>query len=543
MKSTMMPVQLSTNMLLERAGRYFGNTEVLGRLPDKSTYRRTYAEIYRRARQLAQALRDKAGVAKGDAVATMSWNHAWHLESYFGIPAAGAVLHTLNLRLSPEDIAYIMNDADDRVLIIDDVLLPLWERVRPLLRTPPLVVVVPFSGAALPPGLESYEDFIDVDATSYLYPEQDENDAVGMCYTSGTTGKPKGVVYSHRSMVLHAVTGSIPDLLNLSVRDRLMIVTPMFHANAWATPFSAMMVGAGQILPGPHMGGEDLLDLMEEGRATLALGVPTIWMMIYQVLEQSKRKWNLTEGLRMLVAGSAVPLSMIENFEKHDMKVLHGWGMTETSPLGSFAFLKPEHEALPVVEQQAVQAMQGVAVPFVQMRIVDESGSEQPWNGTAVGEVQVRGPWVAGGYHATPNDPSKFTADGWLRTGDMGTINKSGYMRLVDRSKDLVKSGGEWISSVDLENMVMGHPGIAEASVIAIPHPKWDERPLVVAVKRPGAEVDAQALRDFLAPKLARFQIPDDYEWVDAIPKTATGKFLKTKLREVYKDRVSTTPV
>lgn len=542
MKSTMMQAQLSTNMLLERAGRYFGSTEVLGRLPDKSTYRRSYAEIHRRARQLAQALRDRAGVARGDAVATLCWNHAWHLESYFGIPAAGAVLHTINLRLSPEDIAYIMDDAQDRVLIIDDVLLPLWERVRPLLRAVPQVVVVPFGGAAVPAGMQGYEDFIDLDASAYEYPEQDENEAVGMCYTSGTTGRPKGVVYSHRSMVLHAVTGCIPDLLNLSARDRLLIVTPMFHANAWATPFSAMMVGAGQILPGPHLGGEDLLDLMVEGRATLALGVPTIWMMIHQVLEEGRRTWDLPKGMRMLVAGSAVPLSMIASFEKHGLNVLHGWGMTETSPLGSFAFLKPEHEALPVAEQHKVRALQGMAVPFVQMRIADDEGGEHPWDGESVGEVQVRGPWVAGGYHATPTDPGKFTADGWLRTGDMGAIRPDGYMRLVDRSKDLVKSGGEWISSVDLENLVMGHPGIAEASVIAIRHPKWDERPLVVAVRRPGATVDAQALREFLAPRLARFQIPDDYAWVDAIPKTATGKFLKARLREIYKDHVSITP-
>jgi len=542
MKTTMMPISLSTNMLLERAGRYFGHVEVVGRLPDKSIYTRTYAEVYRRARQLAKALREKVGIGRAEAVATMSWNHAWHLECYFGIPAAGAVLHTLNLRLSPEDIAYIMDDAGDKVLIIDDVLLPVWERVRPLLRSQPRVIVVPYSGTPVPAGMDDYEAFIDVDASGYAYPEHEENDPVGICYTSGTTGKPKGVVYSHRSMVLHAVTGCMPDLLNLSARDRLLIVTPMFHANAWATPYSAMMVGAGQILPGPHMGGEDLLSLMEEGGATLALGVPTIWMMIYQALEHGGRKWNLPHGMRMLVAGSAVPLSMIANFEKHNLKVLHGWGMTETSPLGSFAFLQPRHEALPEAEQQAVRAMQGVAVPFVQMRIVNEAGAELPWDGVSVGEVQVRGPWVTGGYHATPTDPDKFTCDGWLRTGDMGTVNSEGYMRLVDRSKDMVKSGGEWISSVDLENVVMSHPAIAEASVIAIRHPKWDERPLVVAVKRPGADIDAQTLRKYLAPRLARFQVPDDYEWVDAIPKTATGKFLKASLREMFKDRVSVTP-
>ncbi|CAN7749149.1 long-chain fatty acid--CoA ligase [Variovorax sp. LjRoot84] len=542
MKSTMMPVQLSTNLILERAGTYFGDQSVLGRLPDKSTYRRSYAEIYRRARQLAQALRDKAGIARGEAVATMSWNHAWHLECYFGIPAAGAVLHTLNLRLSPEDIAYIMEDAGDRVLVIDDVLLPIWERVRPLLKDPPRVIVVPFGGTPLAEGAESYDDFIAGDAAGYQYPEQDENEAVGMCYTSGTTGRPKGVVYSHRSMVLHAITGCIPDLFSLSARDRVMMVTPMFHANAWAVPFSAMMVGANQILPGPHLGGEDLLDLMEEGQATMALGVPTIWMMIYQALDQPTRQRNLVKGMRMLIGGAAVPQSMIANFERYDMHIVQGWGMTETSPMGSFPIMKPEHALLPEEKQHAIRAMQGVAAPMVEMRIVDEVDGEQPWDGKAAGEVQVRGPWITGSYHATPNDPGKFTADGWLRTGDVGTIDAHGYMHLVDRSKDLIKSGGEWISSVDLENLVMGHPAVAEAAVVAIQHPKWGERPLVVVVKRPGAEVDAAVLREFLRPKLARFQLPDDFEWVDAIPKTATGKFLKTRMREMYRDRVSVSP-
>jgi len=542
MKSTMMPVQLSTNQILDRAGTYFGDQEVLGRLPDKSTCSRSYREIRRRARQLAQALRDKAGIGRGDPVATMSWNHAWHLESYFGIPAAGAVLHTLNLRLSPEDIAYIMDDAGDRLLIVDDVLLPVWERVSPLLRQQPRVVVVPFGGAAVPAGMESDEDFIEGDARGYQYPAQDENEAVGMCYTSGTTGRPKGVVYSHRSMVLHAITGCIPDLFALSARDQVMMVTPMFHANAWAVPFSAMMVGAGQVLPGPHLGGEDLLDLMEQAQVTMALGVPTIWMMIWQAMQQPTRERRLVKGMRMLVGGAAVPQSMIANFASRDMHIVQGWGMTETSPLASVPVIKPKHLALPDEARHALRALQGIATPLVEMRIVDEAAGVQPWDGKAAGEVQVRGPWVTGAYHATPNDPGKFSADGWLRTGDIGTIDPEGYMHLVDRSKDMIKSGGEWISSVELENLVMGHPGVAEAAVVAIAHPKWGERPLVVAVRRPGAEVDGAALREFLRPKLARFQLPDDFEWVDAIPKTATGKFLKTRMREMYRDRVSQSP-
>ncbi|MDM0113849.1 long-chain fatty acid--CoA ligase [Variovorax sp. J22R133] len=543
MKTTMMSVPLSTNLILERAGTYFGDSEVLGKLPDKSSYTRSYAQIHRRARQLAMALRDKLGVGRGEAVGTLCWNHAWHLECYFGIPAAGAVLHTLNLRLSSEDLAYIIEDAGDRVLIVDDVLLPIWDKVRLLLRNaPPRVVVVPFAGAPLPDGMQGYEDLIDVDASGYAYPEQDENEAVGMCYTSGTTGRPKGVVYSHRSMVLHAITGCIPDLFSLSARDRVLMVTPMFHANAWAVPFSAMMVGASQILPGPHLGGEDLLDLMEESQCTMALGVPTIWMMIYQSLQNPTRERKLVKGMRMLIGGAAIPQSLIANFEKYDMHIRQGWGMTETSPIGSFPILRPAHLELPKEQQHAIRAMQGVAAPLVEMRIVDEVQGVQPWDGKAVGEVQVRGPWISGAYHATPNDPSKFSADGWLRTGDVATIDPQGYMRIVDRSKDLIKSGGEWISSVELENLVMGHPAVAEAAVVAIQHPKWGERPLVVLVKRPGAEVDAPALREFLRPKLAKFQLPDDFEWVDAIPKTSVGKFLKTRLREMFKDRVSISP-
>ncbi|HYP85503.1 long-chain fatty acid--CoA ligase [Variovorax sp.] len=544
MKSTMMQVPLSTNMILERAGTYFGERQVLGRLPDKRYASRSYAEVYRRARQLAQALREELAVPRNEAVATLCWNHAWHLECYFGIPAAGAVLHTLNLRLSPAEIAYIVDDAGDRVVIVDDVLLPLWEKVRPLLRASnPRLVVVPYAGGmALPDGALGYESLIDRDASAYAYPVQDENEPVGMCYTSGTTGQPKGVVYSHRSMVLHAAVGCVPDLFDLSARDRVLLVTPMFHANAWAVPFSALMAGADQIMPGPHLGGEDLLDLMEHAQPTLALGVPTIWMMIHQALEAPTRERRLPKGMRMLVGGAAVPTSMIANFARHDMHIVQGWGMTETSPLGSVPVVKPETLELPLSQQHERRAMQGIATPLVEMRIADETGAPQPWDGQSSGEVQVRGPWVTGDYHGVPRDPAKFTADGWLRTGDVGTIDADGYMRIVDRSKDLIKSGGEWISSVDLENLVMNHPDVAEAAVIAIAHPKWGERPLVVAVRRAGAEVDSAGLREFLRPKLARFALPDDFEWVDAIPRTSTGKFLKTRLRELYRDRVSASP-
>lgn len=542
MRSTMMEVPLSLNSLLDRAGKYFGNTEVISRLPDKSVKRDCYRDVARRARQLAQALRDKAQLAHGEAVATFCWNHSWHLECYFGIPASGAVLHTLNLRLAPEDLAFIMEDAGDRVVIVDDVLLPLWERVRPLLKSPPRVIVIPFSGHPLPAGVESYEDFIDVDASAYRYPALPETAAAGMCYTSGTTGNPKGVVYSHRSMVLHAISGCMTDLFALSCKDRILVVTPMFHANAWAVPFSALMVGATLILPGPNLGGEDLLDLMETSAASTAFGVPTIWMMLLQALDQPSRPRTLVANMRMIVGGAAVPLSMVQRFARHGMHVLQGWGMTETSPLGAFTLFKPEHANLPDEQRHALVTLQGVAVPMVDMRIADETDAEQPWDGQAIGEVQVRGNWITGSYHGQAPDPSKFTTDGWLRTGDIATISPDGYLHIVDRSKDLIKSGGEWISSVDLENLVMGHPHIAEAAVVAIPHPKWDERPLVIAVRKPGAELDDATLRSYLAEKLARYQVPDDYEWVDSLPKTGTGKFLKTALRDTYRHRVSQTP-
>ena len=488
MRSTMMQTPLSLNHLLERAGRLYPKAEIVSRLPDKSIHRTNYGAIHRRARQLAQAL-VKAGVKRGEAVGTLLWNHYGHLECYFGIPAAGAVLHTLNLRLSPEDLAYIVADANDQVVIIDDVLLPLWQKVLPLLKKPLRTIVLPFSGQPVAAGFESYEDFIAADATNYVYPEQDENEAMGMCYTSGTTGRPKGVVYSHRSMVMHAITNCIPDCLNLSCHDNILAVTPMFHANSWAMPFSATMVGARQVLPGPHMGADDLLELMQDEKVTLALGVPTIWLMILQALEAGTRQWKLKENMRMMVGGSAVPQAMIAGFDKFNLVIKHGWGMTELSPVGTLSWLKPEHSALPLEEQQSIRARQGIALPLVDLRLMDDNGKILPWDGKSVGELQARGPWVTGSYHQVPTDPGSFTPDGWLRTGDVASIDAEGYMRIADRTKDLIKSGGEWISSVDLENAVMGHPAVAEAAVIAVKHPKWDERPLAVVVKKPGKEV------------------------------------------------------
>jgi fatty-acyl-CoA synthase len=542
MAATMMRVPLSTNALLDRAGTYFAERGIVARLPDKSLVRATYAEVRDRARRLARALCEDDGVRRGEPVATLMWNNIAHVECYFGIPAAGAVLHTLNLRLAPEDIAYIMNDAGDRVLIVDDVLVPVWEKVKPLVAHQPRVIVHRYGGDAIDESYEFYDDFITGDASAYVYPEQDESEPMGMCYTSGTTGRPKGVVYSHRSMVLHSITECMPDIIGLSVHDTVGVIVPMFHANAWAVPFAAVMVGANVVLPGPHLGGEDLLDLMESERITLALGVPTIWLMILHSLEQPTRARTFAPGMRMLVGGAAAPASLIAAFERYDMHVIHGWGMTEMSPLGSLGTLKPEHKALPLERQCEIRALQGLAPPLVEMRIVDDDGNVQPWDGSSRGEIQARGPWITGDYHNSPRDPGKFSPDGWLRTGDVGVIDSAGYLRIVDRTKDLIKSGGEWISSVDLENAVMGHPAVAEAAVIAIPHPKWTERPLVVVVKKPGQDVTAADLRAFLLPRFARWQVPDDYAFVEALPRTSTGKFLKTKMRDDFKDFVSTTP-
>ena len=543
MKTTMMPMPLSLNRLLEHGCRHFPRTEIVSRRPDKSLARHTYEQFGRRTLALAAALA-KLGLRRGDRVATLCWNHHAHLEAYFGIPAAGGVMHTLNLRLAPDEIGWIAHHAQDRFLVVDDILLPLYRQFAHLHRFE-RVIVYPFSGAPVAtqagdphggvPAIDDYEALLRDAPAGFEPAPHDENDPVAMCYTSGTTGKPKGVVYSHRSTVIHSLVQAMPDYVALSSRDVVLPVTPMFHANSWGVPYTAVMTGAKLVFPGPHLHPEDLLDLMQAEPPTLALGVPTIWLSMIQLYEASAGRWTLPAGMRSLVGGAAVPEALIRQFAKHGISIAQGWGMTETSPLASLFFPKPALQGrLTDDEWFARKAMAGVPVPLVEFRLIDDDGRACPWDGMAVGELQVRGPYITGAYHDVAQDPDKFTADGWLRTGDVAAMDADGYLRISDRTKDLIKSGGEWISSVDLENAIMAHPAVAEAAVIAVAHPKWTERPLACVVCKPGQALDAGELREFLAGRFARWQLPDAIEIVDAIPRTSTGKFWKVKLRERY---------
>ncbi len=541
MKSTMMQVPLSLNHLLERAGTLFAGSEVVSRRPDKSLARHSYGDFVRRTRALGAALRG-LGLQKGDRVATLCWNHHAHLECYFGIPAAGGVMHTLNLRLSPAELGWIANDAQDRFLVIDDVLLPLYQQFAHL-HTFEKVIVYSFSGAAVPAQFTDYDTLLaSADADGFDYAVHDENDPVAMCYTSGTTGRPKGVVYSHRSTILHTLVGCLGDFWGLKGSDVVLAVTPMFHANCWGMPYAAVMMGAKLVFPGPHMHPDDLLDLMQLEPPTLSLGVPTIWMGLIQAFDAAQvadsphhGRWKLPRGMRTLVGGSAVPESLIRAFDQHGIWILQGWGMTETSPLATVSYPTAELRGATMDERYRRAAMAGLPVPLVDLRVRGDAGADQPRDGHNVGEIQVRGPFITGSYHGVGSPEEKFTADHWLRTGDVATIDAMGFVKITDRTKDLIKSGGEWISSVDLENALMAHPAVAEAAVIAIADAKWGERPLACVVLKPG---QSAAPADFgphlLAHGFAKWQLPDRYEFIDAVPRTSTGKFWKMKLRERF---------
>ena len=533
MDGLMMQDPLTLVHFFDRARKYFAATEIVSRRPDKSIQRSTYGDFHRRAQKLANALA-RLGVKPGERVATLAWNHARHLEAYFAIPLCGGVLHTLNPRLSVQDIAYIINHADDSVVIVDDVLWGLWERIRPEVK--PRHVIVWGHGQPAPEGAIDYEQLIESERPDFSPPRIDENDAAGLCYTSGTTGHPKGVLYSHRALVVHSLMSALQDSIGLAKSDVVLPVVPMFHVNAWGLPFTATMVGAKQVFPGPHLDPVSVLNLLADEGVTLTAGVPTVWLAILDQLDCNPGKWDLKALHTMIVGGSAAPQAMIEGFEKrHGLRVIHAWGMSEMSPIGTICKPGPRATRLPDSERFRLRATQGTAVPFVDIRAVGDRG-EVPWDGKSMGELHVRGPCVARSYFRNPAEEDKFTTDGWFRTGDVVTIDPEGYVRITDRSKDLIKSGGEWISSVDVENALMGHPAVKEAAVVAVPHEKWSERPVACVVLKDGAKASDEELRAWLEPRFAKFWLPDAFVFLQQIPRTATGKFLKAALRDQLRD-------
>jgi len=533
MDGLMMQDPLTLVHFFDRARKYFAATEIVSRRPDKSIQRSTYGDFHRRAQKLANALA-RLGVKPGERVATLAWNHGRHLEAYFAIPLCGGVLHTLNPRLSVQDIAYIINHADDSVVIVDDVLWGLWERIRPEVK--PRHVIVWGHGQPAPEGAIDYEQLIESERPDFSPPRIDENDAAGLCYTSGTTGHPKGVLYSHRALVVHSLMSALQDSIGLAKSDVVLPVVPMFHVNAWGLPFTATMVGAKQVFPGPHLDPVSVLNLLADEGVTLTAGVPTVWLAILDQLDCNPGKWDLKALHTMIVGGSAAPQAMIEGFEKrHGLRVIHAWGMSEMSPIGTICKPGPRATRLPDSERFRLRATQGTAVPFVDIRAVGDRG-EVPWDGKSMGELHVRGPCVARSYFRNPAEEDKFTTDGWFRTGDVVTIDPEGYVRITDRSKDLIKSGGEWISSVDVENALMGHPAVKEAAVVAVPHEKWSERPVACVVLKDGAKASDEELRAWLEPRFAKFWLPDAFVFLQQIPRTATGKFLKAALRDQLRD-------
>ncbi len=542
MLGQMMSQPLLISSLLVHAERHHGNREIVSRRCEGDIHRYTYRDFARRCRQLANALAG-LGVAPGDRIGTLAWNGYRHLELYYGGSGSGVVVHTLNPRLHPDQLVWIADDAQDQVMFFDLTFLPLIEATAGRFATVKHFVLMAershMPEASAIPGLICYEDLIAEASDSFDWPRLDENTASGLCYTSGTTGNPKGVLYSHRSTVLHAYGSGLPDATGLSARDVVLPVVPMFHVNAWGTPYTAPMVGAKLVFPGPALDGKSLYEIFEAEGVTFSAGVPTVWQGLLAHVEEHGLRFSTMN--RTVIGGSACPPAMIETFEKnYGVTVLHGWGMTEMSPLGTVCALKPGQEDWPEADMMAVKGKQGRALFGVDMKVIDADGKELPWDGVTQGELLVRGPWVLERYFNRDEDPLRRDAAGlgWFPTGDVATIDAEGFMQITDRTKDVIKSGGEWIGSIDLENIAMGHPAVAMAACIAAHHPKWDERPLLLVMKKAGREVTREQLLAFYEGKVAKWWVPDDVVFVDAIPLGATGKMQKNKLREEFRDHV-----
>ncbi|MGO4278117.1 fatty-acyl-CoA synthase [Cupriavidus sp. OV038] len=529
----MMSAPLLISSIIKHAARYYASTEIVSRRTEGDLHRYTYRDCELRARKVAQAL-GALGVQQGERVGTLAWNGYRHLEIYYGVSGMGAVCHTINPRLFPEQIAYIVNHAEDRYVFFDATFLPLVEGVAP--HCPNVKGWVMMTDRAHMPAdakvpLLCYEDLIDAQDGDYTWPEFDENLASSLCYTSGTTGNPKGALYSHRSTVLHSYASALPDALGCSARDVILPVVPMFHVNAWGLPYSVPLVGAKLVLPGAKLDGPSLYELFEQEKVTFSAGVPTVWLGLLQHVNANNLKFSTFR--RTVIGGSAAPPAMIRALEALDVEVIHAWGMTEMSPLGTSCKLLARHEDLPEDARHKILEKQGRVIYGVDMKIVDGEGAELPWDGKAFGDLYVRGPWVISTYFRNDNTP---LVDGWFPTGDVATIDEEGYMQITDRSKDVIKSGGEWISSIDVENVAAAHPAVHMAACISAYHPKWDERPLLVVVRRPGMDITREALLAFFEGKVAKWWIPDDVAFVTEMPLTATGKMQKLKLREQFKD-------
>ena len=536
MNGLIMDYPLTTNTILKYANSAFPDKKLISYLPDGSRHEYTYGKLYKRCCQLANALKNKLGITKGDMVGTFAWNHYQHVELYYGIPGIGAVCHTINIRLSSQQTEFIINHSEDKVIFVDATLVPLLEKIAPKLETVEKYIIInaPKGFTTTLPNTIHYEDLIGEQLDSIEWPTINENDASGMCYTSGTTGMPKGVLYSHRSTYLHAMTILSPNAGNYSNNDIILLVVPQFHVMAWGFPYMCLLTGSDMVMPSLHLRPDAIIRILESENINKANGVPSIWRGVYEEMKKNPPKTKLALE-EYLVGGSALSASLIENFEKDfGIKGVQAWGMTETSPLGTASRLQRKHESLSYKEQIKVRAKQGIEFPGIEMRIIGDNGKVAPRDGKTMGELQVKGAWVIKSYFKT-NSRDSFTKDGWFRTGDVSTIDADGYMEITDRTKDLIKSGGEWISSVALELALMSHAKIKEAAVIAIPDEKWSERPLATLVLADeNKHVSTEELKEFLSKEFASYQIPDNYVIIDEVPKTSVGKFDKKEIRRLY---------